>query len=466
MKQKNFTFIDLFSGIGGFHHAMSQLGGECVFASEIDKECVEVYKNNMNIDSYCDITAVDEKTIPKHDVLCAGFPCQAFSKAGKQAGINDTRGTLFYDIARILKHHKTKFIILENVRNLVSHDNGNTWKTIKKTLKSLGYRLTEKPLVLSPHEFGVPQFRERVYILGIYDPLNIELPLEIKLPKLLSKEDNSIDTILESDEKIDKKYFISNEENEILEIWNEFYQNITPKKIGFPIWFEFLNDKNIDEVFPEWKWIIIKKNRDLYLKNKEFIDLWTKKYNYLKKFSKTMSKFEWQAGEAINSIWEGIIQFRPSGIRVKKPDVFSALVALVQTQIVGKYRRRITPREAARLQSFPENFVFSNKDSTTYKQLGNSVNVRILYELAIRLFSNATINEFYIASKEQLISYSNMLIDQIKKTNNYSDSELATKLGMSRQSFNTIKKRNSFGLDLLFKILRMVDSSLKIKLNQ
>ena len=164
----NFRFIDLFAGIGGFHIAMSQLGGECVFASEIDKFAAETYKQNFNIDSLNDIRTVDALSIPSHDVLCAGFPCQSFSKAGKQGGFDDTRGTLFFDIKRILVVHKPKYIVLENVRNLVSHDKGRTWKIISKTLKDLGYIITEKPIIVSPHQIGVPQLRERVYILGVH----------------------------------------------------------------------------------------------------------------------------------------------------------------------------------------------------------------------------------------------------------------------------------------------------------
>ena len=169
--KKKFKFIDLFAGIGGFHQAMEQLGGECVFASEIDKYAIESYKENYGIDSDINIRDIDEKDIPQHDVLCAGFPCQTFSKAGKQEGFKDeTKGTLFFEIERILKHHKTKYIILENVRNLVSHDSGNTWKTIYNHLTKLGYRLTKEPIIISPHQLGIPQLRERVVILGIYDP--------------------------------------------------------------------------------------------------------------------------------------------------------------------------------------------------------------------------------------------------------------------------------------------------------
>ena len=133
---KNSKFIDLFSGIGGFHQALTNLGGECVFASDIDKYAIETYKENYKMDSGINIRDIAEQDIPKHDVLCAGFPCQAFSKAGHQKGFEDeTRGTLFFEIIRILKYHKTPYFILENVRNLAAHDNGNTWRVIKNSLK-------------------------------------------------------------------------------------------------------------------------------------------------------------------------------------------------------------------------------------------------------------------------------------------------------------------------------------------
>ena len=131
-----FTFIDLFAGIGGFHLAMEELGGKCVFASEIDPDAITTYEQNIGMTPAGDITKIAATDIPPHDVLCAGFPCQPFSKAGKQEGFEDeTKGTLFFDIERILLHHHTKYIILENVRNLVSHDNGNTF-TLKKLIFS------------------------------------------------------------------------------------------------------------------------------------------------------------------------------------------------------------------------------------------------------------------------------------------------------------------------------------------
>nr|MBP3259202.1 DNA cytosine methyltransferase [Bacilli bacterium] len=384
--KKKFKFIDLFAGIGGFHQAMVQLGGECVFASEIDKYAVNTYYKNYGINPNCNIRDIDEKDIPKHDVLCAGFPCQTFSKAGKRLGFNDeTKGTLFFEIERILKYHKTKYIILENVRNLVSHDNGQTWETIYVHLKKIGYRLTKDPIIVSPHQLGIPQLRERVVILGIYDPENADKDLNINFEHLRTKDDNSIFDILES-KKVASKYYISDYEEEVLNAWDEFYKGLKETVIGFPIWVLYFNGYYKDEKMPKWKKDFIDKNINLYHNNKEFIDKWLKKYNYLRDYPKTYWKFEWQAGGSIKSLWDGIIQVRPSGIRVKKPTCFPALVAMVQIPIIGKYKRRLTVREAARLQSFPDTFIPDSSDQQAYKQFGNAVNVDVIKMAAEALF--------------------------------------------------------------------------------
>ena len=390
-----FKFIDLFSGIGGFHQAMAQLGGECVFASEIDAFCNKTYKENYGISSDINIRDVDEKKdIPPHDVLCAGFPCQAFSKAGKQEGLEDqTRGTLFFEIVRILKHHHPKYIILENVRNLVSHDKGNTWRIIKETLCECGYRLTEKPLILSPHQLGVPQLRERVIILGKYEPDNVDKHLEIHFDSLKDKNENSIYDIL-SECQVEDKYYISQYEEKVLEAWDEFYKGIDKKIIGFPIWSQYFRYKKAPEEYPGWKKEFVNKNIALYQENKSFIDRWLKKYNNLEDFAPTHRKMEWQAGTSISSVWEGVIQFRPSGVRIKAPTCFPALVAMVQIPIIGRYRRRLTVEEAGLLQSFPNpcrikedgtGFLCNENDQQAYKQFGNSVNVKVIQECAKRL---------------------------------------------------------------------------------
>lgn len=354
-------------------------------ASEIDKYAIETYQENYNINSDINIRDVNPKDLKDFDVLCGGFPCQTFSKAGKQMGFNDeTKGTLFFEIERILKEKHPKYIILENVRNLVSHDNGNTWRVIQEHLTACGYRLTYEPLILSPHQFGIPQLRERVIILGKYDPKHVDEPLPICFDNLMNKEDNSIYSII--DDTVDNTdYLISDYELDVLNAWDEFYQNINRKVIGFPIWVEFFNQEE-NPNYPKWKNEFIRKNNLLYQENKKFIDKWLKKNNYLKDWIPTHRKFEWQCGVSCKSVWDGLIQFRPSGIRVKTPTCFPALVALVQIPIIGKYKRRLSIREAGRLQSFPDSFIPNKNIQQAYKQFGNAVNVEVIKECAKKLF--------------------------------------------------------------------------------
>lgn len=385
-QSRKFKFVDLFCGIGGFHQAMEAMGGECVFAAEIDNDCICTYTANYGIDAAHDMTKVDASELPFHDVLCAGFPCQAFSKAGKQAGVNDTRGTLFFEIERLLRHHHPRFILLENVRNLVSHDDGRTWNTITSVLHNIGYRLNFQPIVVSPHHFGIPQLRERVYIAGLYDPDNVTKDLHITFDELKDKKDLSIYDILE-DGPISDEYKITPQEERVLTAWDEFYKGINLKVIGFPVNVDYFKGPTSMSLFgddqslasyPKWKQSHIDRNQKLYRDNKVFIDKWLKKWNNLVDFTPTQRKLEWQAGESISTIFEGLIQIRPSGIRVKTPNVFPALVAMVQIPVIGRFRRRLTPRECARLQSFPDSFKICPNTHQAYKQFGNSVNVEVL----------------------------------------------------------------------------------------
>ena len=169
---EGFRYIDLFAGIGGFHLAMNSFDAECVFASEWDSFAAKVYEDNFGIKPYGDITKIIESDIPQHDILCGGFPCQAFSISGKQKGFDDTRGTLFFDIARIVEYHKPKILFLENVKNLAKHDKGHTLKVIVKTLFGLGYTVNYK--VLNASDYGLPQNRERIFIVCFRNDLGID----------------------------------------------------------------------------------------------------------------------------------------------------------------------------------------------------------------------------------------------------------------------------------------------------
>jgi DNA (cytosine-5)-methyltransferase 1 len=181
----SYKFIDLFAGIGGFRTGFEKNECKCVFSSEIDEHAGEMYQANYNETVFKDITKIDEKEIPNHDILLAGFPCQPFSIAGEKKGFNDTRGTLFFDIERILKEKKPKAIVLENVKHFKSHDNGNTLKVVLNALNNLGYTTNWK--VLNAKDFGVPQNRERTIIVGSlngikfdFNQLNIQQPICIK----------------------------------------------------------------------------------------------------------------------------------------------------------------------------------------------------------------------------------------------------------------------------------------------
>ena len=390
MKNKNeqkplFKFIDLCSGIGGFHTALKGLGGECVLAAEIDTYAIETYNQNYGIDSNNNLRDLTKKDIPYYDILCAGFPCQTFSKAGSQQGFEEIRGTIFFDIVRILTETKPKFILLENVRNLASHNNGNTWNTIRETLTEIGYLVPENPFIVSPLNFGIPQSRERVFIPCIRKDIAKVEKIELEVPV---KQDTTIFDILEP--TVEEKYNISDYEKYVIKVWEEFKQGITTKSLGFPIWYDsFKLDKESIKDLPQWKQDFIIKNIELYENNKSFIGSWEKKFNNLQDLQPTHRKFEWQMGTEYTSIYQGIIQFRPSGIRVKKPDFFPALVAMVHISIIGKYLRRLTPRECARLQSFPDTFQLSTNDKQAYKQLGNSLNVTV----AKYVFENTILKE-------------------------------------------------------------------------
>lgn len=168
---RGMTFIDLFAGLGGFRLALESLGAACVYSSEWDKHAKQVYFNNFGEMPEGDITQVDEKTIPNHDILCAGFPCQAFSISGKRIGFDDARGTLFFDVARIVKEKQPKVVFMENVKNFATHDGGRTLEVVKKTMEELGYHFYSR--VLSAVDFGVPQKRERIYMVCFRNDLGI-----------------------------------------------------------------------------------------------------------------------------------------------------------------------------------------------------------------------------------------------------------------------------------------------------
>lgn len=402
-----FTFVDLFAGIGGFHAALGALGGKCVYASEWDKDAAAVYERNWNLKPTGDITleANDQvMNVPNHDILVGGFPCQPFSKSGKQRGMDETRGTLFWNIARIIEIRKPRMVLLENVPNIAGPRHKHEWQVIVETLRDLGYRVSDKPFVVSPHELspnygGRPQVRKRVFICATKIGSSNRNTNAAELPDLTTAtlDWNAQKWNLEKDLPLERsKSKISQDgirltksEQGWIEAWNEFVvlmkeKSKTPILPGFPIWADAWVERSklrIPKDTPAWKKNFLIKNSDFYTENKVILDKWLKKWNYLEAFPPSRRKLEWQAQDSSN-LWSTILHFRPSGIRAKKPTYVPALVAITQTTILGKQKRRISVREAARLQGMPEWFDFIDQSpSLSFRQLGNAVNVGCVYNV-------------------------------------------------------------------------------------
>jgi DNA (cytosine-5)-methyltransferase 1 len=297
-KKPAFKMIDLFAGIGGIRLGFEEIGGECVFTSEWDKFAQQTYQENFEEIPYGDITEIDPTEIPSFDVLLAGFPCQPFSQAGKKLGLADTRGTLFFDIARILEHHRPPVVFLENVKRFKSHDGGKTFETIKNVLENFGYDVHAE--VLNAKHFGVPQNRERIYIIGFLGKTEFSFPKPLNVKTKLGD-------ILE--DKVDNKYTISDR------LWEGHQRRKKEHKekgngFGYSM------------------------------------------FDHDSEYTSTISARYYKDGSEIL-------------IKQKR-----------------KNPRKLTPREAARLQGFPDTFQIPVSDNQAYKQFGNSVAVPVIKALA------------------------------------------------------------------------------------
>lgn len=392
----NIKFIDLFCGIGGFHQALNKYNSECVLACDIDNKCREVYELNYGIKPEKNIKDINEKNIPDFDVLCAGFPCQSFSNGGKKKSLNDSRGTLFEDILRIANEKKPKFMFLENVKHIKKIDNGNTFDHIIKRINETGYYVNNKDTIfeLSPHNLGIPQQRERVIFVCIRNDIyDSNKTIDFKLP---NKKIN-LDKILEKNTNLTNKYKIPKDIENILNIWDEMIKVFDVNETLSPtiLCNEFYKNYTDEEFnnLPLWKKDYIKKNKPLYEKYKKYWDKWYEDNKEIIQKREINGKLEWQVGKKKenDSIWNYFIQLRQSGIRVKKTNYFPTLVAIVQTPIYAKEKRYITPRECARLQSFPEDFIIHSNDNIAYKQFGNAVNVDVISYIIDLVF-----NKYYL----------------------------------------------------------------------
>ena len=309
MSKNSFSFIDLFAGIGGLRLGFESVGGNCIFSSEWDKYAQQTYEANFKEKPYGDISKIREEEIPFFDILLAGFPCQPFSLAGHKKGFSDARGTLFFDILRIVKHRYPSVVFLENVKHLAKHDKGRTLDVILNSLKDLGYKVFNK--VLNAKDFGVPQNRERIYIICFKDDVNFSFPEPLQV-------ETKVFDILEA--KVDAKYTISDK------LWSGH-----------------------------------KRRKEMHQKKGNGFGY--SLFDETSKYTSTLSARYYKDG---------------SEVLIKQKT---------------RNPRKITPREASRLQGFPENYIIPVSDTQAYKQFGNSVAVPVIKILAKEVLKALNIKE-------------------------------------------------------------------------
>ncbi len=415
-------FIDLFAGLGGFNLALSKLGHECVFACEIDESLRQTYFENFGLKPASDIRTIRPKDVPKHDILCAGFPCQPFSKAGEQEGFQcPTNGDLFAHVMRIVRHRKPKYVLLENVGNLAAHNGGMTWKSIERRIKSAGYSVTSKRL--SPHHFGIPQIRERLIIVASRKSLK-----NFSWPEPPIKIHTSIEDVLSKQPANARP--LSDNVTRCLGTWQNFLDAIPPrvKLPPCPIWtMEFgatypfeestpyarrkslgwfrgsfgqkLSGLTMDEkfallpshariekkTFPDWKIRFIQANRAFYAENKKWIDKWLPQ---IREFPSSLQKLEWNCTGDERDIWRYVIQFRASGVRVKRRTTAPSLIAMTTTQIpiIAWEHRYMTQEECAKLQSM-DSLALPSRYESAFAALGNAINVEVITLVARNLLA-------------------------------------------------------------------------------
>ncbi|WNM27344.1 DNA (cytosine-5-)-methyltransferase [Demequina capsici] len=413
-ESQTFGFADLFAGIGGFAAVLKAMGGEHAYAVEIDRAASQIYSLNWQHEALGDVTkdANDEvMLVPDHAVVAGGFPCQPFSKSGAQRGMDEVRGTLFFHIEKILRARKPTLVVLENVRNLVGPRHRHEWEVIIDHLRDAGYQVSSAPAIFSPHKIapefgGSPQVRERVFITAtlvpeghvmdpepapVFLPDHVQMHREWDLLKDLPVDHAS--DVPGTEISADERAWIDHWEVmvQIMKAWRKSQSERTGEPLrrvpGFPIWTDAWvspreHERQLDGA-PAWKADFLRKNFDLYSALREFMDprdlsAWLKS---VRLFPESRRKLEWQAQDAA-SIWDCVISFRPSGLRVKRPTHLPALVAITQTPVIGPLGRKLSAREAARLQGLPDGFSFGNqRDALTFKQMGNGVNVGVVWNV-------------------------------------------------------------------------------------
>jgi DNA (cytosine-5)-methyltransferase 1 len=386
-------------------------------ACEIQPELRELYLLNFGLRPWDDIRALDPDRIPPHQLLCAGFPCQPFSKAGEQLGLSCVKdGDLFGRLLRIIRHRRPPLLMLENVANLARHDAGATYQKMVKKLQSIGYVVDQR--VLSPHQFGIPQIRERLFIVGSLAGLaafqwpaptgaqpHIRAVLDPNPPEAKPISRQYALCLDAWQEFLDR--FPANEELPSFPIWSmEFgadypFEHITPSEsrdlgryrgphgrrlstLAPEQRLETLPSYARSAAFPTWKKTFIRQNRALYARHHRWIDTWIPR---IANFPPSLQKLEWNCKGERRSLGDHIIQFRASGVRVKRAAAAPALIAMTTTQvpIVAAEGRYMTVRECARLQGLGDLKSLPQSSTKAYRALGNAVNADLVELIARRL---------------------------------------------------------------------------------
>lgn len=433
-------FVDLFAGLGGFNLALRNLGHECVFACDIDPLLRETYLKNFPETRgriHGDLRK-SKSQVPTHDVLCAGFPCQPFSKSGAQEGFKDqTRGTLFHEVLDIIERRSPEYVILENVGNFERHDKGRTWQVVRACLLELGYDVkwaghkeTGGHGLLSPHHLGFPQHRERFFAVAS----RAGIP-DTPFPPALPQRKTDLEAIVQPKSELSpadrKETALSDQQKRCIRHWNRLLAVLpTAMEIQSPLWgdelwekypFEewtpwYLGTKELRKAigvrrvprgsslaaalrslpsyarsprrhFPKWKVAFIRDNRAWWKAAKILLpESWQ---GTLRQFPPSLRKLEWNCHGERRNLWDYVLQFRPSGLRVKRYTSCPALVAMTATQIpiLGPERRALTRVEGLRLQGFPDWFQLPSSRSDAFSALGNAVHVGVAREVAFRLLT-------------------------------------------------------------------------------